>query len=206
MIAGLILVQELERYSNLKLLFQEELNALQDIRDCLIFFDDISKDYKEKVRTSLTHYVESVVTKDWEYMKNKQLEFSDTSPELYEIMYSIDDVEVKNKSVEMAVEKIMQQIFLITTLRTKRFFLAKEQAHQSVFLLIMLMAGVIILGLIFMHIPNMFLHIFMVTTTHISIATLLMILHDLGNPFSGIWKINLEGYDYFLKRMKANKK
>lgn len=204
MISGLILVQELERYSNLKLLFQEELNALQDIRDCLIFFDDISNDSKEKVMKSLISYIESVLKNDWEHMKNRRIEYSDTSKELYAIMHSIDDVEVKNKSVEIALEKIINQIFMITTLRTKRFFLAKEQAHKSVFLLIILMASVIVLGLILMHVQSLFLHLFMVNTTYISMATLVMILRDLGNPFEGIWKINLEGYHYFLKQSKNN--
>lgn len=203
MISGLMLVQELERYSDLKLLFQEELNALQDIRDYLIFFDDVSQESKTKIRTALYEYVESIISKDWDNMKNKQIQFSDTSPELYQIMYSIDDVEVKNKSVEIALEGIIQQIFKITTLRTKRFFISKEHSHKSVFFLIFLMASVIILGLILMSIKSLYLHIFMVDTTYISMATLIMILHDLSNPFEGIWKINLEGYHYFLKNSKT---
>lgn len=206
MISGLILVQELERYSNLKLLFQEELNALQDIRDCLIFFDDISNESTDKVMDALSNYVQSVITDDWRHMKNKQLQYSDTSPELYAIMHSIDDVEVKNKSVEIGLEKIINQIFIITTLRTKRFFLAKEQAHKSVFMLIILMASVIVLGLILMHVQSLFLHLFMVNTTYISMATLVMILRDLGNPFEGIWKINLEGHHYFLEHSKNKKR
>lgn len=202
MISGLMLVQELDRYSDLKLLFQEELNALQDIRDYLIFFDDVSKESKTKIRTALYEYVQSIISKDWENMKNKQIQFSDTSPELYKIMYSIDDIEVKNKSVEIALEGIIQQIFKITTLRTKRFFISKEHSHKSVFFLIFLMASVITLGLILMSIKSLYLHIFMVDTIYISMATLTMILHDLSNPFKGIWKINLEGYHYFLKNSK----
>ena len=97
---------------------------------------------------------------------------------------------------------IIQQIFKITTLRTKRFFISKEHSHKSVFFLIFLMASVITLGLILMSIKSLYLHIFMVDTIYISMATLTMILHDLSNPFKGIWKINLEGYHYFLKNLK----
>ncbi len=203
MIAGLMLVQELERYSDLKLLFQEELNALQDIRDYLIFFDDVSLTEKDKIKESLDDYVKSVITKDWEHMKNQEMKFSDTSPELYKIMHCVDDVEVKNKSVEIALEGIMSQIFSITTLRTKRFFIAKEQSHKSVFLLIALMAVIIVMGMMMMNINSLVLHIFMVNTTYISMATLVLILKDLNNPFDGVWKINLEGFEYFLQHKRG---
>ncbi len=203
MISGLVLVQSLERYTNLKLLFQEELNALQDIRDYLIFLDDVPMEMIDKIKLSLSHYVGSVIEKDLPNMKNKCIEYSDTSPEMYEVIRDVDDIDInnKNRSQSVAMQGILSLIFEITTHRTKRFFVAKEDTHRTVFRLIVLMAIVIVLGLIMMDVGNIILHVFMVGTTHISLTLLIMILADLSNPFKGNWKVDLHGFELFQKTL-----
>lgn len=208
MISGLVLVQSLDRYVNLKMLFQEELNALQDIRDYLIFLDDVPKELITQIKVSLADYVHSLTERDWDEMKLKSVEFSDTTDEMRNIMKTVDRINIdnNNRGQSIALEGILNLIFTITTLRTKRFFAAKEGIHNTVFQLIVLMAGSILAGLMLMSVQHLGLHLFIVLTTHISLMVLLIILKDLSNPFSGMWKINLKGFELYLSTLHISKK
>jgi len=188
-IAGFVLVEVLRKFAALTELIQDELNSIQDIRDLIIYFDNISLDDQIKLKKSLCSYVKSLSDYEWVKMTKGEDFSSDTSKELYGIMRCLDNIEITKATDSVALTEVISEISKVTTFRTKRISLSKEKLPKSLIILLAFMSSVIILGFVFLSVENSFTHYFIVSTTSVSILSLFYIIYDLDKPFSGMWNL-----------------
>jgi hypothetical protein len=186
-IAGFVMIEVLRKFSVLNELIQDELNSIQDIRDFLIYFDNMSIEYQIKLKKSLLLYVNSLNDYEWVKMTKGEEFPSDTSKELYGIMKCLDEIEITKPTDSVALTELITEISKVTTFRTKRISLSKEKIPNSLIMLLIFMSFVIILGFVLLDVKNSFSHYFIVCTTSISILSLFNIITDLDKPFNGIW-------------------
>lgn len=200
-VAGFLLLTVLNRYSALNHTIEDELNAVESIRDFLVYLDDEQRDVKTAIMQALASYVRSLHTKEWEEMSDPRTPMdSDTSEELYEIMRSGKQLPLREESDSVVFSALMQNISEITKLRTRRISLANEMLPPRLRLLILFMSTMLVAGFFLTGVRGIFPHVFMVATLTISIHLLYMIIEDLDHPFYGIWNIKRAPLRELVKR------
>lgn len=194
-IVGMFIVEALSRFNNLRALTEQELNAVEDIRDFLVYLDD-NDAARPAIRASLLAYVNSVVKDEWPKMRsNPDHMDSDTSPQLYQLMKDVREIKIGKEPSRVALESIVNKIAELTTYRTDRIKRAVEYITFPLRLLILGLSFAIAGGLILMFTP-LWLHLFMVIVTVTAMATLYELISDLNRPFgkAELWTISDESF------------
>ena len=92
-VAGFLLVEVLGRYSTLSNTIEAELNAIECLRDYLVYLDDDQNSIKSEIRSSLKSYLISVRDEEWPAMSEEDsFVDSDTSDELYAVMRAVKGI------------------------------------------------------------------------------------------------------------------
>ena len=153
-VAGFLLVTVLTKYSDLGLALENELNAIETVRDFLIYLGEKNARASENIVGALHFYSVSLLQKEWPDMSdpNDPMD-SDTSEELYEIMRKSKEISVESDSDATVFSAIIENISDITKLRTRRIALANDTLPPRLKLLMVFMglklAGTIISILVF---------------------------------------------------------
>ena len=186
---GFLIVTVLQRFDALAASIEEELNAIEDVRDYLTYAHEKNSAVK-KVFKALHNYVKSVINKEWREMSDiTKPTDSDTSPELYDIMKAVNGFKDHPEDCVL-FGTLVEKISDITTLRTKRIGVADAQLPPRLKFLLLFMSLVSIIGFVFMGIGTPWVHYFVVFSVVVSIFLMYMILTDLNTPFEGIWNID----------------
>jgi hypothetical protein len=194
-IVGFVLYEALGRYGKLKNTISAEINAIQDVRDFVLYLDGDQEQTRVHIRRSLKAYASSVAEREWDVMAARDTSFSsDTSDELYDVMRATNKIEVTNESDQVALAAIITHIAQITTHRTCRISLSKERIPDRINILLAFMALVIVSSLILMALPNVVIHFMMVIAVTTSVYLAYKILEDLNEPFSGTWSLKNTGF------------
>ena len=190
-VAGFLLVTVLTKYSDLSLVIENELNAIETVRDFLTYLHDTNKDVKNNIKNALSHYTSSLLNKEWPEMSDPREPMdSDTSDELYEIMRKSKEIAVERESDGVVFTAIIENISDITKLRTRRIALANEKLPPRLKILIIFMSIVLIAAFILLGVQNIYTHIAIIVSLSIAIHLLYMVIDDLDHPFYGIWNIS----------------
>jgi hypothetical protein len=200
-VAGFLLVTVLTKYSDLNQAIENELNAIETVRDFLIYLNDEKNEVKNGIICALSHYTSSVLNKDWPEMSNPHdLMDSDTSEELYEIMRKSKKISVDTESDGVVFTAIVENISDITKLRTRRIALANERLPPRLKFLMVFMSVVLIAAFIFLGVQNIYTHVAILVSLSVSIHLLYMVIEDLDHPFYGIWNINRRPLEELVRR------
>lgn len=194
-IVGMLIVEALSRFNNLRALTEQELNAVEDVRDFLIYLDD-DDEARPAIRASLLAYVNSVVKDEWPIMRNDPDKLdSDTSDQLFQLMKEVRGIKVGKEPSRVALESIINKVAELTTYRTDRIKRSVEYITFPLRLLILGLSIAIAGGLILMFTP-LWLHLFMVIVTVTAMATLYELISDLNRPFgeAELWTISDESF------------
>ena len=120
-IAGFLLLDVLGRYGELARTCEAELNAVECIRDFLVYLEANQPEIGIRIRRSLRDYVASVSMTEWPQMCDAAGDTdSDTSEELYALMRVVNEVEVKTEADQVVLTALIDKIAEITTKRTER--------------------------------------------------------------------------------------
>ncbi|QOL24695.1 DUF4239 domain-containing protein [Thalassotalea sp. LPB0316] len=200
-VAGFLLVTVLTKYSDLSQVIENELNAIETVRDFLIYLNDTNKERKNNIRKALSNYTYSLLNKEWlEMSVPRQPMDSDTSDELYEIMRKSKEITVNADSDSVVFTAIIENISDITKLRTRRISLANEKLPPRLKILMVFMSIVLVAAFMMLAVQNMYVHIAIVVSLTVAIHLLYMIIEDLDHPFYGIWNINRMPLDELVTR------
>jgi len=131
---------------------------------------------------------------------------ADTTREMYEIFKAINDIELRNKKDEIALQLLMQKMTEVTTLRTKRISTATQKLPFSLKLLLYFMSWSLIFGLILMGVYNLIIHIIMIMFLVLSVQLLNAIILDIDDPFEGVWNIKPTLFFDFLNSLELSEK
>ena len=242
-LTGLLLLEELRRLELLTEKLDLELNALQDIRDFLIYLDGDQHETEIKIKTSLMLYVKSVCENDWKAMSGKitkkikderteekighamyKLKDGETNwdkikrelkafkhkvdiditPQLENLMKSINNIKITNESDHISLESIMSLLADVTTYRTQRITLAQNEIPEVLYQLIFFMSSILAIGIILMGVQSLWIHLFIALSINISLIVIYILFQDLKDPFSGTWQISNDGYKRLQRRLKVN--
>ena len=139
-VAGFLLVTVLNRYSNLNQTIEDELNAVESVRDFLVYLDDRQQSEIDKIKRALEIYVKSVANTEWAEMSAPAIPMnSDTSEELYEVMRSGKGIKVSEERDNIVLSALIETISEITKLRTRRIALANERLPPRLRVLMLFM-------------------------------------------------------------------
>lgn len=202
-IVGMLIVEALSRFNNLRALTEQELNAVEDIRDFLIYLDD-DDEARPAIWAGLLAYVNSVVKKEWEKMRDDPAHMdSDTSAQLYQIMKEVRKIKVGKGTSGVALESIMNKIAELTTYRTDRIKRSVEYVTLPLRVLILGLSIALVVGLILMVIP-FGLKLFMVIVTVAAMTTLYVLISDLNRPFAEeeLWTIDNKSFKEVAKGLR----
>lgn len=189
--AGFVMLVVLDNYTKIKDHLADEVNSLQDLRDYLLYLDNQEErvqDIKDKIKT----YVDSLIAIEWPSMVKKQKIHVDTSPEIYQIMSSIHNVNIDNPTDRIALGKLIDVIGRVTTLRTDRLTACSEALPRSLMQIMQILSAAVIF--VFMLVP---LGSFpMIVSLNGLIAFVVVMIYgmiqDLNNPFRGSWSVTPE--------------
>ncbi len=208
-IIGLLLVDVLGRYQKMLVIVRKELNALQDIRDFLIYCD-IKKEIKHNIKKRLQQYIEKIIDKEWKSMAvEKEKEDSDTSKKLLALMRAVHKMEKPNlnTSDKIAFESIINTTALVTTYRTERLELAEEHLKSPLRYLIIFMSVILVMGFVLLIVESPWIHGFMVFAIVSAIGLLYIVIDDMNHPFSkGLWQIDNQLFKNLNKRLERSLK
>lgn len=202
-IASSLLVNVLERFSALSKTIDEELHALEEVRDLLIYVDG-NEVVKYQIQESLLAYVNSVLKRAEDEMGNisKSVD-SDTTSQLHKLMETIHLLEVTNESDRFALGALIAKIDHIGALRAKRISLAREQLPFGLHILVLFMSLILLFGFMFLGVQNVWIHILIVFSITVAVYLINRVLSDLSHPFWGVWNISKEPLHKF--RVKLEK-
>ena len=208
-VVGFLIVDLLSRYHTLGTQIHAELNAIEDVRDYLVYVDH-NEDAKEAIIASLGKYVESLVGTEWERMSQSTEEVgtvvdleSDTSIQIYEVMKAVEEIELHDASDQIALTAIIRRLADITTHRTERLELAKAHLTPPLRLLVVFMSVVIAFAFILMRVDSLVIHTYMVVSSVVAIHLLYIVLEDLSHPFRGIWNIRKKPFEDLAARLRS---
>lgn len=204
-ISGFLLAQLLTRYHQLSNRIHEELNALEDIRDFLIYVDDSTENMaaKLKIKIALVEYLRSVIEKEWPLMTSGERNIdSDTCEELYRVMRAVERINPVDESDVVALTSIINHISNVTTYRTERLEMVGHGLSGPLRILLYFMSTIISVSFILMAVPSLSVHLFMVISVITSIGLLLTVMFDLNNPFMGIWNLDKEPFQVVENRLR----
>ena len=200
-VAGFLLVTVLTKYSDLSQALENELNAIETVRDFLTYLDDEQDKVKMSIKIALSHYTTSLLSKEWLEMSDPREPMdSDTSEELYEVMRKSKNITVQTKNEAIVYTAIIENISDITKLRTRRIALANERLPPRLKILMIFMSIVIIATFMLLGVQNIYTHVTILVCLCISIHLLYMVIEDLDHPFYGIWNINRMPLEELVKR------
>ena len=204
-VAGFLLVTVLNRYSNLNQTIEDELNAVESVRDFLVYLDDRQQIEIDKIKRALEIYVKSVANTEWGEMSAPAIPMnSDTSEELYEVMRSGKRIKVNEERDNIVLSALIETISEITKLRTRRIALANERLPPRLRALMLFMSTTLVGAFVFLGVQGIFAHIYMLVTLSVSIHLLYMVIEDLDHPFYGVWNIRRGPLDELVKRFEQD--
>ena len=193
-IAGFLLITVLTRYSELSQICEAELNAVECIRDFLVYLDD-SAEIKRGINEALLDYVRSVSGKEWVEMSQSHSNVnSDTSEELYRVMRACKKVELVKETDVNVVSALIENVADITKARTRRICLANEKLPPRLQILVVFMSAALVTAFALMGVNNIWIHVLITVAVALCVHLLQMIIEDLDHPFYGIWNIDKSGF------------
>ena len=190
-VAGFLLVTVLTKYSDLNQVIENELNAIETVRDFLTYLNDERNEIKKNIKNALSHYTLSLHNNEWSEMSDPHEPMdSDTCEELYKIMRKSKEISVDTEKDGIVFTAIIENISDITKLRTRRIALANERLPLRLKILMTFMSIVLITAFMLLGVHNIYTHVAILVSLSVSIHLLYMIIEDLDHPFYGIWNIN----------------
>lgn len=205
-VAGFLLVTVLTKYSDLSQVIENELNAIETVRDFLTYLNSNNNEVKINIKSALSQYTSSLLNKEWSEMSDPHEPMdSDTSDELYEIMRKSKNISVDTDKDGVVFTAIIENISDITKLRTRRIALANERLPPRLKILMIFMSIVLIAAFLLLGVQNIYTHVAILVSLSISIHLLYMIIEDLDHPFYGIWNINRLPLEELVKRFTKEK-
>lgn len=204
-VAGFLLVTVLNRYSNLNQTIEDELNAVESVRDFLVYLDDRQQIEIDKIKRALEIYVKSVANTEWAEMSAPAIPMnSDTSEELYAVMRSGKRIKVSEERDNIVLSALIETISEITKLRTRRIALANERLPPRLRVLMLFMSTTLVGAFVFLGVQGIFAYIYILVTLTVSIHLLYMVIEDLDHPFYGVWNIRRGPLDELVKRFEQD--
>ena len=201
-IAGFLLVEVLGRFGALNNAIEAELNAIECLRDYLIYLDDDQIEARAKIYSTLIGYVKSVREDEWHEMgAATDMIDSDTSEELYAIMRSIKSVVTRTDTDSVVLASLMDKLSEVTVQRTLRISLVNQRLPVRLRFLLIFMSIVLSIGFLLVPVANIWVHLLMTTTLAISVHLLSLIIEDLDHPFFGVWNIDTSAMDQLIVRL-----
>jgi hypothetical protein len=203
-VAGFLLVSVLTRYGALSQTIEDELNAVESIRDFLVYFSGEQKTPAQAVNRSLATYAESVARVEWEEMADPAIPTnSDTSEELYQVMRSTGAIHATGERDNAILSAVIASVSDLAKMRTRRIALANERLPPRLRLLLLFMSFVLIASFLAVGVRSGIVHVFMTSSVSISAYLLYWIIADLDHPFYGFWNIDRSPLDDLIKRFEA---
>jgi Protein of unknown function (DUF4239) len=189
-VAGFLLVTVLSRYSALSQTVEDELNAVESIRDFLVYFGSDQQPSAQRIRNSLAEYTNAIATIEWKEMSDPATPTnSDTSQELYEIMRRTAEMPLTGERDNSVMSAVIANIADLAKMRTRRIALANDRLPPRLRLLLLLMSVALAVGYYGVGVQSLVAHIFMVSALSVSVYLLFWIIEDLDHPFYGIWTL-----------------
>ncbi len=203
-LAGFLLVTVLTRYGALSQTIEDELNAVESIRDFLIYFSADQHAPAQDVRRSLARYSNAVATLEWKEMADPATPTnSDTSEELYEIMRCTGRIRITGERDDAVLSAVIASVSDLAKMRTRRIALANERLPPRLRLLLLFMSIALVAGFLAVGVRSVGAHVFMTSTLSMSVYLLYWIIEDLDHPFYGVWNIDRTPLDELIKRFES---
>ena len=208
-ISGMVLANVLERFQNLENVVEEELNAIESIRDTLVYLNLQPQDHQAYLQV-LCDYLKAIADKEWPSMLAVESESakidSDTNKELIAIHEHTAELLHRKPNGGIAVSLIESLIIpLILELgkfRTHRLALAEAQLPPRLKFLLLWMIFFLVVGFILMSVENLYVNIFMTVAVSGAIQWLFTVITDLDHPFFGIWNVSRSQLDTLILKFE----
>lgn len=202
-IVGFLLLDVLNRYGAISQTVEDELNAVECLRDFLVYVEEGQQPACERIRAALADYVRSVATEEWSLMSTPDEDVpSDTSPSLYALMRSCRKLQVDDEADAIVLRSLIATLADVTRFRTRRISLANEQIPPRLWTLVGFMSYALVSGFAWMVVASPWADRAMTVSLAISVHLLYLILADLDHPFYGVWNVSRRALDELAARFE----
>lgn len=208
----MVLANVLERFQDLETVVEDEFNAIESMRDSLVYLN-LQRADKAEFYQVLLAYLQSMAGAEWDNMANQYKSNaikidSDTNDELLAIHHFAAKLIHQKPRGAVAVELIsvliIPVIIELGKFRTHRLALALAEAQlppRLKFLLIW-MIFFLVIGFILMSVENLYLNMFMTVAVSGAIQWLFTLIQDLDHPFYGIWNVSRAQLDTLIVKFE----
>jgi len=214
-ISGMVLVNVLERFQQLENVVEEELNAVESIRDSLVYLHLPDPERRAFLQV-LMEYLKSIAGTEWDRMaqvdqrdQENSID-SDTNKELLDIHKHIASViQTKKESpqepfnIDLVQSTVIPLVLELGKFRTHRLSLAEAQLPPRLKFLLLWMIFFLVIGFILLSVENVWINIFMTVAVSGAIQWLYTIISDLDHPFYGIWNVSRLQLDMLIDKFEA---
>jgi hypothetical protein len=206
-IVGFLLIDLLRRFSTLSGTMEDELNAVEGIRDLLPTVSGQAAAPPDVVH-ALHAYLRSVAGREWEAMASSgrgavRLD-SDTSPELAMVLERVRAITATDDRARVALHHFWDHATALAALRTRRIHLAAERLPFYLWMLVAFTSAVLIGGVLCMRVEHPVVHAGMVFAVTVTVVIIGAILTDLNHPFFGTWNIPKESVESLAAKLERN--
>lgn len=203
-VAGFLLVTVLNRYSALSQTVEDELNAVESIRDFLVYFGQNQHATAKELRTALARYTKAVANAEWQEMTDPTIPCnSDTSEELYEIMRCAGKIRVADDRDLSIFSEVMTSFSGLAKIRTRRIAFANEHLPPRLRLLLLFMSVALATAFLALGVRSLGVHVFMTVALSVSVYLIYWVIEDLDHPFYGVWNIDRTPLGELNKRFES---
>jgi len=203
-VAGFLLLTVLNRYSALSQIIEDELNAVESIRDFLVYFRQDQREASTRMKRALARYVRSLSESEWGQMSDPDAAMNtDTSEELYELMRSGKAIQAEGSADRIALSAIVESVSEVTKLRTRRIALSNERLPPRLRILMVFMSVVLAVAFALLGVRSAPIHVLILVALVVSLHLLYLIIEDLDHPFYGVWNVDKDPLEQLLGRFEA---
>lgn len=192
LILGFLIVDAYSDYSSASSETQSEATQIfQTLRMAEIFEDP----QKTNLQNAIIDYIDSIHDREWPAMKELKYGHPETNERLNDLWALIRKLELKSDRDRAAFDKLIDHLGNATEDRNERLKIVHENIPRPLWFLFV---GVAIVSIFFLGLfgnTNHFLHRVLAGLVTLVLASCIILIHILDNPYSGPLKIDPDAFE-----------
>ena len=177
-----------ERFSKIRDAVAMEIDSLDSLNTLFSQISDKAK--ARKLKSVLLEYCKEVPKVEW----HKYWEAESVHQKFREIQKIVSETKIRTQKDLLLLDKAMDEMREAASARSQELILAQSRISKVQWLLNIFLSVILILGLVFLRIPNYNLSVFVVATMIAAILLILVVVYDLDSMKVAEEEVSVEPY------------
>lgn len=188
-----------EKFSKIRDAVSEEVASLEAV---YIYSKSLSDKISfKKIKEEILGYCKEVPEVEWrEYWGSKN-----THNKFRNLMNAVVNIKLKTKKDEALFEEISEELRDASSSRNTQLVLSQTKISRMQWTLNLFLSAILIIGLLFLSIPNYFLSIFIVSSMVASVIMILFVIYELDSLKISEAEVSIAPYEELVNLIAKDK-